>query len=81
MWKPLPEKEYFFSKNINDHSVSAYKELYEGIDKIFKVIATLTTSTEDRQERLFYPGPEVSFSAKIDDLKEQNANLSKKLGY
>jgi hypothetical protein len=42
MWKPLPEKKYLFSKNISDHSVGAYKELCEGIDKTFEVIATST---------------------------------------
>jgi len=28
-WKVLPEKKYFFFKNISDYSISTYKKIYE----------------------------------------------------
>ena len=44
-WKVLPEKKYLFSKNINDYSISAYKELYREISVLFKAIPIKTTRT------------------------------------
>ncbi|KAF2257714.1 hypothetical protein CC78DRAFT_527427, partial [Lojkania enalia] len=37
-WRFLPKKKHLFSKNISDHSISAYKELCDGVGKTFKAI-------------------------------------------
>ncbi len=42
----MPEKEEYFStiffKNLNDHSIGAYKKLYERINVFFKTILLST---------------------------------------
>ncbi|KAH6665233.1 hypothetical protein B0J14DRAFT_660920 [Halenospora varia] len=80
-WKVLPQKKHLFSKNISDHSIGAYKELCEGIDSAFEAVpvttTTLTRSAEYVQETLI--STEASFSAKIDELREENENLKREL--
>lgn len=43
-WKIIPEKEEvlseLFSKNISDHSIRAYRDLCEGVDKTFEAISS-----------------------------------------
>jgi hypothetical protein len=34
----LQERKHFFSKNISDYSIGAYKGLCEGIDSTFKAV-------------------------------------------
>ncbi|PVH69406.1 hypothetical protein DL98DRAFT_661712 [Cadophora sp. DSE1049] len=83
-WKVLPQKKHLFSKNISDHSIGAYKELCEGIDSAFEAVP-VTTKTRARsaeyvQETLMSTeSPQASFSAKIDELREENKNLEREL--
>jgi hypothetical protein len=42
-WKVLPEKKYLFSKNLSDHSISAYKELCGEIGVLFEAVPVETT--------------------------------------
>jgi hypothetical protein len=45
-WKVLLKKKHLFSKNISDHSIGAYKELYKGISIAFEAIpASIATRT------------------------------------
>ncbi|PVH67456.1 hypothetical protein DL98DRAFT_507700 [Cadophora sp. DSE1049] len=74
-WKVLPHKKHLFSKNISDHSIGAYKELCEGIDSAFEAVPVATTT----QTRSAEHPPQASFSAKIDELREENENLEREL--
>jgi hypothetical protein len=42
-----PKKSISFQKNISDHSVGAYKELCERIDKTFEIIAAESSAKND----------------------------------
>jgi hypothetical protein len=42
-WKVLPEKRHLFSKNLSDHSISAYKELCGEIGAAFEAVPVETT--------------------------------------
>jgi hypothetical protein len=52
----LPERKHFFSKNISDYAIGAYKGLCEGIDSAFKAVLVAapagTGSVELVQETL-----------------------------
>jgi hypothetical protein len=37
-WKAVEGKEYLFQKNFSDHSIGAYKELYNGVGVIFEAV-------------------------------------------
>jgi hypothetical protein len=56
-WKVLPEKKYLFSKNMSDHSISAYKELYGEIGVLFEAVPVKTTragtGSEDVAQEVF----------------------------
>jgi hypothetical protein len=41
----LPEKKYLFSKNLSDHSISAYKELCGDIGVLFEAVPVEITRT------------------------------------
>ena len=55
IWKILPEKRELFSeiflKNISDHSIRAYKELYKGVGATFEakpvIKKTVATNAQD----------------------------------
>jgi hypothetical protein len=53
----LPEKNYLFSKNMSDHSISAYKELCGEIGVLFEAVPVETTRTgtgsEDVAQEIF----------------------------
>ncbi|KAF2181005.1 hypothetical protein K469DRAFT_692521 [Zopfia rhizophila CBS 207.26] len=78
-WKVLSEKAELFSKNISDHSIGAYRELCEGVGVTFEAVSSITHSADapDSLVSLRYAG--TSFSAKIDQLKEENARLLQEL--
>ncbi|KAH8650256.1 hypothetical protein BGZ60DRAFT_569573 [Tricladium varicosporioides] len=83
-WKVLPQKKHLFSKNISDHSIGAYKELCEGIDSAFEAVPVTTKprarSAEYMQQTLMSTeSPQASFSAKIDELREENESLEREL--
>jgi hypothetical protein len=83
-----------FSKNLSDHGPSAHKELSKGIGMIFEAVFAenyaenvpdaitsvrdrdnvCTIATNDKQLR-----PEISFTSKIRQLEEENANLLQRL--
>ncbi|KAF2685017.1 hypothetical protein K458DRAFT_300965, partial [Lentithecium fluviatile CBS 122367] len=67
-WRFLPEKKHLFSKNISDHSINAYKELYNGVGKTFEAIPAKQGNSTNSLD--------VSFSALIDQLQGENALLS-----
>ena len=54
-WKILPEKRRAFSKiftkNLSQHSINAYKALYEGVGVSFEAVLTNTNET-DRLDKL-----------------------------
>ncbi|KAF9690390.1 hypothetical protein EKO04_011609 [Ascochyta lentis] len=89
-WKIVPGKElllqHLFSKNISEHSVGAYKELCAGVSKDFEVIAPTVESADaaQRAEGLgclrpaMSMGVDMSFSAQIARLEEENTRLSTK---
>lgn len=56
-WKVLPEKKYLFSKNMSDHSISAYKELCGEIGVLFEAVPVESTRTgigsEDVAQAIF----------------------------
>jgi hypothetical protein len=56
-WKVLPEKKYLFTKNLSDHSISAYKELCGEIGVLFEAVPVETTRTgagsEDVAQEVF----------------------------
>lgn len=37
-WQALPEKQALFSKNLSDHSIGAYKELWAGVGETFEAV-------------------------------------------
>ena len=87
-WKTVPGKEHLldhlFSKNISEHSVGAYKELYAGVGRVFEAVAPPdeTARTTQRLTGLgclrpaMATGVDISFSAQIECLEEENARLS-----
>jgi hypothetical protein len=67
-WKVLPEKKYLFSKNISDHSISAYKELCGEIGVLFEAVPVVA-----RQART---GSESGIAQKVFTLAEVYTNVS-----
>jgi hypothetical protein len=49
-WKVLPVKRQLFSKNLSDHSIGAYKELYRGVGISFEAISITATQTKTGSE-------------------------------
>lgn len=49
-WKIMSGKEDtvsgLFSKNLSDHSIGAYRELCEGLDKIFEAVPPTLTALD-----------------------------------
>ncbi|KAH8799666.1 hypothetical protein F5884DRAFT_863276 [Xylogone sp. PMI_703] len=84
-WKVLPEKRYLFSKNMSDHSINAYKELCREIGICFEAVpvetAKIETGSEDIVEEIFTSAepPQASFSAKIDELQNDNLRIGREL--
>jgi hypothetical protein len=87
-WKVVPGKEHLlahlFSKSISEHSVSAYKELCAGIGRVFEAVAPTDEIADGVQTtegfgRFKSCSPEeidMSFSAQIARLEEENVRLS-----
>lgn len=71
-----------FSKNISDHSISAYKELCDGVGRTFEAIPAEQGNSADSLGMLdgavasTVGKTEISFSALIDRLQGENALLN-----
>ena len=77
----MPEKEYLFSKNISDHSIRAYKDLCEGVGITFEVVSSNPREIALGSSAISIGPPEtdISFSAKIDQLREDNNRLAQNI--
>ena len=87
-WKVVPGKEHLlahlFSKSISEHSISAYKELCTGVGKVFEAVAPTDEITDavqmaegfGRFKTSLSEGVDMSFSAQIARLEEENTRLS-----
>ena len=67
-WKVLPEKKYLFSKNISDHSISAYKELCGEIGVLFEAVPVAAIQART--------GSEGGIAQEVFTLAEVYANVS-----
>ena len=51
-WKVLPEKQALFSKNMSDHSIGAYKELWAGVGETFEAVPTQMLADPTKQDTM-----------------------------
>lgn len=86
-WKIMPEKEEvlsgLFSKNISDHSVRAYRELCEGLDKTFEAVSPTPPITGDRDSIVSVSRRNIrnhlGFPNKVLQLQGPEASFSAKI--
>ncbi|KAF1949116.1 hypothetical protein CC80DRAFT_581698 [Byssothecium circinans] len=84
-WRFLPEKKHLFSKNISDHSISAYKDLCNGVGRTFEAIPAKQRNSADSFGMVegavvsTVSQTEISFSTLIDQLQDKNFVLSQSL--
>ncbi|CAI6342316.1 unnamed protein product [Periconia digitata] len=84
-WRFLPEKKHLFSKNISDHSISAYKDLSNGVGRTFEAIPAKQRNSANSFGMMegavvaTVGQKEISFSTLIDQLQDKNAVLSQSL--
>ncbi|KIW79862.1 hypothetical protein Z517_06477 [Fonsecaea pedrosoi CBS 271.37] len=78
-WKIIPEREdvlsELFSKNISDHSIRAYRDLCEGVDKTFEAVSSAPPNTNALGSVVSLQDPKASFSAKIEHLENESARF------
>ncbi|KAH8701366.1 hypothetical protein GQ44DRAFT_831925 [Phaeosphaeriaceae sp. PMI808] len=82
-WKILPEKRRVFSeiftKNLSQHSISAYKALCEGVGISFEAVYASTNDNSQLDHLTPLRSDDASFSTKIDHLQSANAKLQEEM--
>src|SRR5439155_25578914 len=78
-WKVLPEKKHLFKKHLSKHSIGAYMELWREVGISFEAVLAAESMDSSQRKLEESADAKLSFTARIEDLQTENAELSNQL--
>src|SRR5436190_4013832 len=78
-WKVLPGKEHLFKKHLSKHSIGAYMELWREVGISFEAVQAAESKHLSQRKPQETADAKFSFTARIEDLQTENAELSNQL--